>query len=120
MVRLNQLKDCPITHDDIKNAHPIFGPDLANIRGKTFRRNLEHVKTDYVKIPQDKNVTLVADVMFVNSIPFLVLVSRNINLIAIEHAPTHRSASKLGYLPQRVINVYARTGFRVLNHSHEQ
>ncbi len=37
MVCLNQLKDCPITHDDIKIAHTLFGPDLANIRGKTVR-----------------------------------------------------------------------------------
>jgi hypothetical protein len=81
MVHLNQLKDCPsITHDDIKNAHAIFDPDLANIKGKTVRRNPEHVETDYVKIPLDllsfhKNVTLIADVMFVNSIPFLVSAS---------------------------------------------
>jgi hypothetical protein len=71
---------------------------------------------DYVEISWDllsfhKNVTLAADAMFVNSIPFLVLVLRNINLITIEHAPKHCSASKLGYLLQRIINVYARVGF---------
>jgi hypothetical protein len=43
LVSLNQLKDCPITHDDIKNAHAIFGPDLANIRGKTVLRNPDRV-----------------------------------------------------------------------------
>ncbi len=46
MVRLNQLKDCPITHDDIKIAHTIFGPDLTNIRGKTVRRSPKCVETD--------------------------------------------------------------------------
>jgi hypothetical protein len=51
MVRLPQLKDCPITHDDIKIAHTLFGPDLVNIRGKTVRRSPKRVKTDYVKIP---------------------------------------------------------------------
>jgi hypothetical protein len=35
MVRLNMLKDCPVTNDDIKNANTIFGTDLATIRGKT-------------------------------------------------------------------------------------
>jgi hypothetical protein len=34
MVRLNMLKDCPITNDDITNANKIFGMDLATIRGK--------------------------------------------------------------------------------------
>jgi hypothetical protein len=56
---------------------------------------------------------LVADVMFVTSIPFLVLASYNINLITIEQAPKHHSASKLGYLLQRIIHVYARAGFRI-------
>ena len=32
MVRLNQLQDCPITIDDVKNAHLIWGDDLANKR----------------------------------------------------------------------------------------
>jgi hypothetical protein len=92
MVHLNQLKNCPITHDDIKVAHTIYGRDLANTRGKMVRRKPERVDTDYVEIPQELlsfhcNVTLVADVMFVNSVPFLVLASCNISLITIEHAP---------------------------------
>jgi hypothetical protein len=91
MVRLNQLKKCPLTHDNVKNALTIYGRDLANTRGKTVRRQPDHVVTDYVEIPADilsfnRNVTLVGDVMFVNSVPFLVLVLHNINLITIEHA----------------------------------
>jgi hypothetical protein len=73
---------------------------------------------DYVEISWDllsfhKNVTLAADAMFVNSIPFLVLVLRNINLITIEHAPKHCSASKLGYFLQCIINIYTDKGFCV-------
>ncbi len=55
MVCLNQLKDCPITHDDIKNAHAIFDPDLANIRGKTLWRSPERVKMDYVEMLRELN-----------------------------------------------------------------
>jgi hypothetical protein len=40
LVRLNLLKDCPITNADITNARQIFGPDLANIRDKTVQKNL--------------------------------------------------------------------------------
>jgi hypothetical protein len=80
MVRLNMLKDCPVTNDDIKNANKIFGTDLATIRGKTVRRHPKRVITDHVNIPQllvdaNQRVTLEADVMFVNSVPFLVSVS---------------------------------------------
>jgi hypothetical protein len=48
MVCLNQLKNCPITYDNIKNALTIYGRDLANTRGNTVRRQPDHVTTDYV------------------------------------------------------------------------
>ena len=107
LVHDNLLKDCPITNSDIITAHKIFGPDLANLRGKMVRRKPKHVNTDLVDIPQalvdhQKNVTLVADVMFVNGVPFLVSSSRNIMLTTIEHAPD-RKASKLGYLLHRIM-----------------
>jgi hypothetical protein len=51
--------------------------------------------------------------MFVNSIPFLVSVSCNINLITIEHAPPTQTASSLGALLLRIVQVYAQAGFTV-------
>jgi hypothetical protein len=71
LVRLNLLKDCPVTNDDIKTAHAIFGPDLASIRGKTVWCKPTRVVTDYVAIPQaligvHSHVTVAADIMFVN------------------------------------------------------
>ena len=44
------------------------------------------IKVDYVKIPRDlvdmhKYVTVVADVMFVNGLPFLVTLSRGISSV---------------------------------------
>jgi hypothetical protein len=117
LVRQNFLQDCPITPSDIVNAHKKIGPDLANIRGKTVHRKPEHICTEIVEIPQQilsnqQNVTLSADVMFVNQVPFLVSLSRNINLTTIEFIPRY-SASKLGLLIQRIMAVYARAGFRV-------
>jgi hypothetical protein len=50
--------------------------------------------------------------MFVNLVLFLVSASHNINLITIEHAPDPK-ASKLGYLLEHIVHVYARAGFTV-------
>ncbi len=77
MVHEKLLANCPVTLQDVNNAHHIYGRDLANIRGKTTRRKPEHVQIDYVQIAWDfvkmhKYVTLAADVMFVNGLPFLV------------------------------------------------
>jgi hypothetical protein len=117
LVHLNLLKDYPITNADIIHAHKIFGPDLANIRGKTVHHKPEQVTTDYIDIPRaildvHSRVTLVANVMFINGVPFLISASRNINLRTIEHVP-HCTAAKLGHLLQHIINVYTRAGFMV-------
>jgi hypothetical protein len=117
LVHLNLLKDCPVANTDITNACAIFSPNLANIRGKTVQRKPERVQMDHVDIPRaildvHLRVTLVADVMFVNGVPFLVLASHNIHLIMIEHPP-HRTAAKLGYLLQRIVRSHARAGFTI-------
>jgi len=111
------IPDCPFTTDNIKHSDTLFGPDLATIRGKTVWHKPTRVVTDYVDIPRalvdiNKQVTLAVDVMFVNSVPFLVSVSRAINLITIKHAPKC-TATKLGDLIQHILRVYARAGFTV-------
>ncbi len=51
MVCEKLLANCPVTIQDVNNAHQIYGRDLANIRGKTTRRKPGHVQVDYVQIP---------------------------------------------------------------------
>jgi hypothetical protein len=109
LVHLNLLKDCPVTNEDIKNAHTLYGPYLATIRGETVWCKPTRVITDYDDIPRalvdmNQRVTLAVNVMFVNLFPFLVSVLHNINLITIEHAP-HRMATKLGSLIHHILCV---------------
>jgi hypothetical protein len=117
MVREKLIANCPVTVQDVHNANRIFGPDLANLRGKTTRKKPEYVRVDYVENPRDiidmhKYVTLVADVMFVNGLPFLVSSSRGISLVTIEYLPS-RTAKRLAITLERVMKVYARGGFAV-------
>ena len=37
VIQSNQIKDCPITVDDIVTAHKIWGKDIAALKGKTTR-----------------------------------------------------------------------------------
>jgi hypothetical protein len=72
---------------------------------------------NYVDIPcailyVHSHVTLLANVMFVNGVPFLVSASHSLNLITIEHAP-HRTMAKLSYLLERIVRTYARAGFTI-------
>jgi hypothetical protein len=43
MVREELLTNCPFIVRNIDNANQFFGPNLANLRGKTTRAKLDHV-----------------------------------------------------------------------------
>jgi hypothetical protein len=76
MVREKLIANCPVTVHDIQNANWIFGPDLANLRGKRTRTKREHVRADYVKISWDfmelhKYVTVTIVLMYCLSMAYL-------------------------------------------------
>ena len=52
MVRGGMISNCPVTANTVRNAHQIFGPDLAGIRGRTVRRPPASVTTNYMQIPR--------------------------------------------------------------------
>ena len=51
MVREQLLTNSPVTMQNINNANQIFGPDLANLRGKVTRTKPERARVEYVQIP---------------------------------------------------------------------
>ena len=117
MVRGKMIDNCPIDVVDLRNAHAIFGPDLAGLRGRTIRRRPERVTTNIIAIPWDfvlahRFVVLTADIMFVNGIPFLLTRSRGIQLISVEFLP-RRTSKIIGSKLTRVLQLYNRAGFTV-------
>ena len=111
------ISNCPITVHDITNSRAIHGPALASVRGKTVRRAPAPVVMDYVDVPRSlverhRLVTLAADVFFVDGTAFLMTISRRIKFITSEYVPV-RTAKNLAKHIDRVVNVYARAGFRV-------
>ena len=59
-----------------------------------------------------KSVVLVADVMFVNGLPFFVTMSRNIRLYTVEHIPS-RSVKQLSRSLTKILKTYGARGFVV-------
>ena len=75
MVSRKSLDNCSIFANDVTNARAIFVPNRPGLRVKTFRKRPERVVPEYLEIQKDfywlhHFVTLTADVMFVNGIPF--------------------------------------------------
>jgi hypothetical protein len=81
------------------------------------RRPPESVTTNHVKIPreileQHQRVTLAANVMFFNRVPFLVSVSQGINLVTAEHTPSC-TAKQLAAGIRCIMYLYSHRGFQV-------
>jgi hypothetical protein len=111
------LPNCPITREDIKAAENIFGPDLGSLKGKTVRRAPTAVRPELVAFPPDlmehhKSVTLCADIMFINKIPFLVTCSRKLKFGTTELLKNREKKTILAAI-QKTIKIYKRRSLQV-------
>jgi hypothetical protein len=94
-----------------------YGPSIAALKGKTVRRSPEQVVTNLIKVPKqilkaNANVSLSADIFFVNTIPFFTSIKRNIKFTTSENVPT-RTASQLVRSMRHVLAIYKKRGFHV-------
>ena len=53
IIRLNQIRNCPITLKDIENAEKIFGDNIASPKGKSTRQKPPVIKEDFIEIPPE-------------------------------------------------------------------
>jgi hypothetical protein len=95
IVDKNLIQNMPVTHDDIRAAEDIFGPNLGSLKGKTVNRPIVPVtgKIDGVPLKikmKYQSVTLAMDIMFVNKIPFLFTVSHGLHFGTAENLPNHQ------------------------------
>ena len=72
----------------------------------------DQVCVNYMKIPKDfigmhKYVILVADILFVNDLPFLITSLQDICLVTVEYL-TSRTISKLASTLTRAFKIYAK------------
>jgi hypothetical protein len=117
IVQQNLLPNNPYTVEDIQAADDILGPDVGSLKGKTTHRAPPRVETNTTPLPYEiqeryRNITLCADVMFVNKIPFLMTTSRNLRFGTAETIPSQADKNLLSSI-KRVQAVYRTRGFHV-------
>ena len=116
-VAIKHLGDCPITRDDLRAADDIFVQALGGLKGKTVRRPNPHVSTYTNGVPphimsRHKSVTIGIDIMFVNKIPFLFTISRDMKFGTVE-ALNNQQITTVADKLKTVINLYSHRGFSV-------
>ena len=114
---MNGIANCPITLDDVDIAEKIYGPDVASLKGKTTRRKPAPVVRDQVSIPKElvekhEDVVLCMDAVFVNKIPFLVTISKNIKCCTANYSQSRQTKSYHKAL-DKVFGRYNDAGFQV-------
>jgi hypothetical protein len=113
----NQIKDCPVTIQDIDVAMKIWGKNIAALKGKTTRSKTHPVARDYVKVPKEllklhKEFFLTTGIFFVNKITFFLTLSRNICFTAVNHL-ADRTVPQIFKAFKEMYQYYLQLGFHI-------
>jgi hypothetical protein len=110
-----RILNCPITVADIKRWVDIFGVDLGNLKGRTTRLTAPVVKieTSPVDLSNPQPVVLAADIMFIESIPFFICISRALDLITVVRNLQNRGGREIADLIRQLNSVYRQRGYRI-------
>ena len=113
----HMIPNCPIRREDILAAEDILGPCVDSLKGKTVRHKEDHVLSDLSPVPRDildqyRHVTLCADIMYVNKLPFLVTTSRDLRFGTAEFL-LNRQEDNVGQSIINVMRLYGSHGFLV-------
>ena len=117
ILRANGLPNCPVTPRDVIIANKVFGPDVGALKGKTMRRQPpivdSPVSVDTTSILEHYGeITLCVDLMYVNKVPLLVTLSRNVKFGTMEAVADRKEATLLKCIKE-VVTLYRKAGFRV-------
>ena len=116
IIKMNSINDCPVTVDDVNLAEKIYGPDVASLKGKTTKSKPTPVVSDVVEIPREliaaqHEVDLCIDTIFINEMPFLTTISKNIKYRTCDYVKSRKKMPDYRSVLSRVIVQYLNAGF---------
>ena len=118
MITERIINDCPVTVNDVKRHFEISGNNEGLVKGKATRKRLDEVTTEnLIPIPNNvkleyKDVTLCADLFFINNNPFLTTITKGLMYPTVELLPD-RLFNTLADGIINVIGFYRSKGFNI-------
>ena len=120
MIDSGALLNSPITRESARAAVGIWGPSVANLKGKTTRSRPDPVNIGAATITlipphileHHKEVTIGVDVMKVNNIPFMVSISRVIKFGTATELDSLKMPAYVRTITT-ILRIYASRGFVV-------
>jgi len=119
LIQSSFIANCPVTSEHVLRAQYIYGSDVASIKGKTSRIQPRHiVSNDIIPVPQfvreyHNDVTLCADIFFVNGMAFFHTIARNIQFRTVHDIANRKYKTLLGCY-QDVANLYESREFNLI------
>jgi hypothetical protein len=116
IIKMNSIKNCPVTTEDLDLAEKIYGPFVVSLKGKTVCQSLAPIVNDVIEITRkliasQYNADLCIDTMFVNSLSFLKTVSKAIKFRTCDYILNRKVAEYKAVLI-KVIHQYTDAGFK--------
>ena len=117
LLKMNVIKNCPVTVEDVTMAEKIFGPDISNLKGKSTRKKVETVREDNIEIPkelieQHREIELCMDTMYVNEVGMLTTIDRTVRFRSVVPITSRTNEEYYRALDQ-VLRHYNRAGFKI-------
>ena len=118
ILKTNGLPNCPISPRDVLIANELFGPGVGSLKSKTTRRAPPPIVDSPMSVDLTTilkhygEVTLCVDFMYVNKVPLLVTLSRNIKFGTMEAVADRKEATILKCI-KGVVSLYHKAGFTV-------
>ena len=75
------IKDSPVTEQDVARAKLLYGPDIADLKGKTKERKSKIASVVNIPIPIEARQSLHVDLMFIEGVIFLISVSKPLDYL---------------------------------------
>ncbi len=118
VVQSNQIKDCPVTVQDVNIALKTWGPSVALLKGKTVQRTPPVAVQDIVEVQKEirenhKHMTLLIDIFFVSRVPYFVTLSLRICFFSVMHMTNQKIVTIFKAL-KATHNFYLQRGFQIV------